>query len=386
MLNHEPLQLQITDTKGIDQTSEREDIERHFDNARTLVVLCSKFRSAPEPTVQALLQRARDAGVPGVSERTMILVLAQQNEAVSVRDHSGNVAIDDEEGYDIKREQVEAALGHVGLIEIPVGFFNAMSDESRPIRDQIVGLVESIRKRAADRIDQLSDVVRRLELNREQEEAQAVIDSAMRRVGVWISGCGDLGNIADELHRQLLIAIRSAHARSVWASTRRRGAWHNLDFFYQIGRGARMVASKYVQRRVTDLDSVVGNLLEDEEFSDAHDFLEEVLVYVKREVSMLVQNVELTTVNQFRKRLGAEVDFWERCENRWGEGPGYREDVATFSEEWFNGREARETRGEVIRLISLGWGKIVRRVHELIGGVSTTGVVEPGDSGAYGGV
>ena len=380
VLNHERLQLQITDTKGIDQTSEREDIERHFDNPRTLVVLCSEFKSAPEPTVQALLQRARDVGVPEAGERTMILVLVQPNEAVSMKDHAGNLVIDDEEGYDIKRDQVEAALVHLGLTGIPVGFFNAMSDKPRPTRDQILGLVDHIRKRAADRIDRLFEVVRRLELNREKAEAQSVLDSAMRRVAIWVSGGADLGDISDELHRQLLAAIRSAHARSVWASTRRGGAWYSLNFFYQIGRGARMVATKHVQRRVNELESVVRNLLEDEQFSHAHDFLEEVLVYVKREVSSLLQAVELTSVNEFRRRLGADVDFWKRCERRWGEGPGYRDDIAAFSEEWFNNNAARGTRREVIRVMSAAWGKIVHRVRELIADVSTTGVAGPDDS------
>ena len=53
----------------------------------------------------------------------MILVLVQPNEAVSMKDHAGNLVIDDEEGYDIKRDQVEAALVHLGLTGDSCGVF-----------------------------------------------------------------------------------------------------------------------------------------------------------------------------------------------------------------------------------------------------------------------
>ena len=40
------LNIRIVDTKGIDQAAERQDIECHFDDPRTLVVLCSRFNDA----------------------------------------------------------------------------------------------------------------------------------------------------------------------------------------------------------------------------------------------------------------------------------------------------------------------------------------------------
>ena len=59
---HPHLQIEIVDTKGIDRTVQREDLERHFDDPRTLTVLCSAFLDAPEQAVQTLLERAASSG------------------------------------------------------------------------------------------------------------------------------------------------------------------------------------------------------------------------------------------------------------------------------------------------------------------------------------
>lgn len=371
ILSHGILRLQITDTKGIDQTSERADIDRHFDNSRTLVVLCSKFRSAPEPTVQTLLQRAREAGVPDVSDRSLTLVLAQPNDAVSMKDYEGNLVGDDEEGYEIKLDQVNSALIGLGLAEMPVAFFNAMSDDPEYTRDQVIGMIDRIRKRKADRITELADIVCRMKVNREQEEVQAVLNSAMRRVTVWLDGSSSLGEISDEVHHQLLSAISSAHARSVWASTRRKGEWNNLDFGYHVGRGARMVAAKHVIGRLKNLEAVVRNLLDDSQFAHAHDFLRAMLLYIGREVPELLQAVELMGRTKYQSTLRDDSSFWQKCENRWGQGGGYREDIATYSNSWFMDAKAVDILQVVIANIAADWKRIILRLRQLVDGVAT---------------
>lgn len=378
ILNHEYLQLQIIDTKGIDRTSEREDIGRHFDNPRNLVVLCSKFMSAPDQIVQTLLQRAQNVGVRDVAGRTLILVLAKEGEAAEMKDHDGSLAIDEEDGYAMKREQVETALVPLGLTQIHVEFFNAKSDKDEATRCQVVRLVERIRERKAERIKQLSKIVDRLKSNREEEETKTILTSAMRRVVIWLSKHADIGGISDKLHGQLILTIRSAHPRSVWASTRRRGKWANLDYYYQIGRGARTVAAKYIQSRVTALDSVIQNLVEDEEYSQAHDFLKEILSYVTRDVTGLLQNIELRGRTEYVESLGNDLGFWARCEECWGLGAGYRDDVASHSGEWFNRDTAMGTQKEIISGIVSDWKKLLCRLRELIGEVSPEALDDSG--------
>ena len=77
ILGEETLKLRLVDTKGIDATAERADLERHLIDPRAVVVLCTGFKEAPAVTGQALLERARAAGIAGLDVKTAVLVLAQ---------------------------------------------------------------------------------------------------------------------------------------------------------------------------------------------------------------------------------------------------------------------------------------------------------------------
>ena len=364
VLNHEHIKLQIIDTKGIDQTSERADIGRHFDNPRTLVVLCSRFRSALDPTLQSLLQRAEAEGVPDVGERSLVLVLPQPLEASSMKDQDGSLAADDEEGYHIKREQVEADLGRLKLTEVPVIFFNAMSDAPISARMAVVAAIDRIRELKAKRITQLGEAVSRLKSNREMEEVKTVLTDAMRRVAIWLKSHAELGHVSDRLHLLLISNVESAHARSVWASTRRRGKWYSLDYYYQIGRGARTVAAKHIQGRVRKLDAIVDNLMDDDNYSHAHDLLQEVQHHVQRKVQALLHAVESTARAGYETVLENDASFWRSCESRWGQGIGYRSDVASLSDDWFN--KHAENNEKINDSIVSHWTNIVNSVRELI--------------------
>jgi transcriptional regulator with XRE-family HTH domain len=371
VFEHADLELRVIDTRGIDQAAGgRADIECHFDNRRTMVVLCSGFMDAPEDTVQLLLQRAREAGVSEVEDRTLVLVLAKPSEALSMKDDSGVMVSVDDEGYDIKEDQVHTALGRLGMGSVPICFYNAVSDQNAGPREQLLSVLQEMRRKAAERITGLSQTMGRLADNLEKEEAQAVINDATRRISIWLDTNDTTVTESDQIHRQLLRAIRAAHARSIWASTRRKGTWSNLDYYYQLGRGARTVAAGNVQQRVGDLRAVIQNVLDDVELSQAHDFIGELQLRVERDVDELLQRLQLAGRSAFEEDLSEDVDFWERCESRWGGGAGYRDDIASYSDDWFVTQLALVHRDKIMALIDGGWSEIVQRVRDLIIGVS----------------
>ena len=368
---HPHYSLRIIDTRGVDQTAQRADIECHFDNPRAVVVLCSKFMDAPEQTVQMLLERSKAAGVSDVESRSIVLVLARPNEAVSMKDHAGHPVADDEEGYDVKRDQIASALSRIGLPGVSVCFFNAMYDDFAPTRDSVVGMIDQIRDRQAQRITSLSSTIERLIQNREQEEAHAVFNEAMRRVLVWLDKNGVLGELTDNIQQQLVSTIKFTHARSIWASTRRKGAYPNLDYYYQLGRGARILAAKCAQGRLAALKAIVTNLLDDEQLRPAHDFLREISGRVDREADELFQRLQVAGRSAFEQSLSNDIEFWKACEDRWGRGSGYRDDIATKSDHWFENEVAQKERRVIMQLILEGWGGLVTRMRQLIEEVST---------------
>ena len=67
--------VRIVDTKGIDETVARADLEGHFGSAHTVMVLCSGFNDAPCTEAVDLLERARVVGIAADGVHGMLLGL-----------------------------------------------------------------------------------------------------------------------------------------------------------------------------------------------------------------------------------------------------------------------------------------------------------------------
>ena len=149
MLGIDDLDVEIIDTKGIDRTATRADLEGHLDDSHTLTVLCSSFNNAPAAEAQLLLERAIQTGVKQLHNRAAIVVLPRSDEALAVKDESGFMVESVEEGYELKGEQVSLALEPLGLQGLSVGFFDARQDDIRGIQDFLIGRILNLRKDAS---------------------------------------------------------------------------------------------------------------------------------------------------------------------------------------------------------------------------------------------
>lgn len=306
----------------------------------------------------------------------MVLVLPRPTEAAAMRDDTGEFAVDDSDGYDIKKYQIERALDGLGVAEVPIHFFNSMYDDHNEARGFLLSRIEGMRQHQCERIVDLGKTIERLIANREKEETQAVFDSAMRRILVWLKNNSELGDLTQNVQEELIKVIKDTHARSIWASTRRRGFWYNLDYYAQLGFGARMIAAKHIRQRMQTLKPVLQNLSDDEQFGPAHDFLRELDGRIDREVGELLQRIQVAGQSIFQDDLSNDSDFWNTCENRWGGGSGYREDIARESNAWFQKDKAQEDRAAVLRLIAEGWQGLIGNVRELISQVSENPNIE----------
>ena len=86
------LSIRIVDTKGIDRSGERADrpdIENLLGEPNSIVVLCSDFNAAPEPSVQNILERATAARFPHLSHKVAVLALPRHDDALAVKDDQG---------------------------------------------------------------------------------------------------------------------------------------------------------------------------------------------------------------------------------------------------------------------------------------------------------
>lgn len=365
ILHDKELSIRIVDTKGIDGAATRADLDKLFDDTRTLVVLCSRFNDAPENSLQQLLQRVKDAGARDIAEKTAVLALPRPEEAEAVKDNSGILVEDQTEGYDLKRTDVEMHLSRLGLNHIPIEFFNARDDQAPPLRDFFLSRVRAVRSVWETRITALSKTVDELIVNQKQEQTAVVFRDVMRRLNTWRSKNREIEGIAEQAQQELIKAIQLAHWRSVWASIRRRGEWYNLDYYYQIGFGARTIAAKYVLNKAKEFEVIIQNLLDDDELSPAHDMLDQVKRVLRSSADDALKKMEIVGKTAFENDLRSDTQFWTELGNE--SGIGYRDSIAATSRQWFKISERASKHAFVRDKIIESWKEILAKLDELIG-------------------
>jgi hypothetical protein len=114
--------------------------------------------------------------------KVSVLALPRDDEAMAVKDDSGEPPIDDEDGYHLKRDQILRTLasGDGALNGVPILFFNAKKDDAAKVCgqliEQIVRLRKSYEERLLDECAAADEVVRHYETQAFTSAVQAVAD------------------------------------------------------------------------------------------------------------------------------------------------------------------------------------------------------------------
>ncbi len=129
------------DTKGVDETANRQDIENQLKDTRTISILCTSFNDAPDKVTTDILRYMKDSGLTKyISKRAIILVL-DKNSIVDLEE------LDLEEGREIRKEQIERDLKNsLNLDNIEIVFFNSKEDSSKELTSILTNKLLSLRE------------------------------------------------------------------------------------------------------------------------------------------------------------------------------------------------------------------------------------------------
>lgn len=338
------LDVRLIDTRGVDEPSApRRDLQTYLDDERTLIVLCSGFKDAPDAAMQAMIERANEGGLRNaLAHRATLLVLPQDGEESAVRDNTtGDPVSSPEEGRDIRREQVGMTLGHLGVGELAIEFMNVRSaDDRTSVQQSLIDQLKRMRRRVEDQIDNLVGIVTLLITNRANEEMRATFQAATRPIRTWFTKNRELQPLAPKdqnVEGALLEEIDGIrYASTLRASVNRRGSWHNFDFWHGLGFGTRRETVARVAEQTTILRGIVKTSLSDPEYVEAHDFLKHFLVEIDAAISNFEKEVLAVGETAFFEQLREDHGYWDKCRNRWGGGPGYKVDIRRWTDSWFD--------------------------------------------------
>lgn len=365
-LGQETLSITLIDTQGIDDVAGRADLEQHFDDAHSIVVLCSRFEEAPSVHIRHLLSRAREAGVRTLSSHTAILVLPRPGDAMQMTDNGMPVQSVDE-GYEVKGDQVRLMLHGLGLSNLPVLFFNAAEQDREELRAFLLSRIDAVRAhhRAA-----LSDVVsgaNAMLANYEKEQAQEAIRLAARPLATWLKNNADLKEESSRhVQDSLVSATRSAYPRTIHAAVVREGNWPKLSYGHHLSHGARRMAAQVAEAKLNDFRAIATNVLQQDALVEGHDLVQQAVRALEDGFDGLMRKVQLVGQSVYADELSEDDQFWRDCEREWGRGSGYRDRVNRRNDGWFKINGGKEADARVNAIIHQEWKNAIGSVAQLM--------------------
>lgn len=330
-------EIKLIDTKGVDQTAIRPDLQTYIDDPRTIVVLCSSFNEAPATSIQNLIASLNEAGKSmTLKNRIGILVLPKQGEAMAMKDDSGEPVEIDEEGYEMKSDQVEMSLNRIGIEKMEKHFFNSTSDDPHKLNQFIIKQLENLRYEEIKGIDGTCKAVDYLIENQEKEYVKISQKKVSEELEIFLRRHPMIPDHNWKIYivNRLIVEIEETNARSLWASIRRDGSWPNFDIHFILGKSAMIEARECTLKIFDGLKEIVEQMLENEDFNPSHVFLKELESNWTIWYNNFIQSSYVVGSHIFRTSL--EDDYiWTECFELYGQGKQFRNEVVLIFKSWF---------------------------------------------------
>ena len=359
--------ISILDTKGVDETANRKDIENQLKNPRTISILCTSFNDAPDKVSTDILRYMKDSGLSKyIEKRVTILVLDKKGEAESIADLDEP---DLEEGRDIRKEQIEGDLSNsLNINNIDILFFNSKEDDRVSLNNilskKIIRLREEHEKQVQSIIESLDEI-------EEQTKNQLSIEALHRiktSILVWLEKAKHIkGNIKKNFSSiSESIIDKGTHVSSVRASVNRSGEWHNLDYYKILSDSSRYQAVQIFDKNRDELIYIIDNMLGQKDLNSQKGILEAILNLLENRIEKIYEEAYHKGKNNYFDKLYYDSAFWKLLKSEWGKGKGYKNRIADGTDNWFIKEDYNTFDKNLTDELNLMWQELLNEIEGLI--------------------
>jgi hypothetical protein len=365
ILGEDSLGVTIIDTQGIDDIVGRADLEQHFDDPHTVVILCTTFNEAPAIAVRQLLMRAKEGGVRTLDRNAAILALPRPGEALAVRDNGIPVETA-QDGYEIKGDEVGLRLDPLGLRDLPVMFFNAAEDSRETLRSFVRGRIEVVRESHRSNLREIIAGANALMVNYRKEQARETMKQAARHLTIWLDNNAELSvTPKDHVQDSLLSSVEVAHPRTLHAAVVRNGEW-TLNYAHLLSYGARRIATRMIEPKLNEFRAIARNLLNNSQYAEAYDLLLQTIRTLEGGFDNIIRKTQLVGQSIHADEMRPDAAFWRELVDEWGRGSGYRHRINMRNQKWFVEKKNGESDARVMDLINEEWRQSIDSLREIL--------------------
>lgn len=370
LFNNINYSLSVIDTKGVDQTVNRADLDSYLTDNRTVSVLCCRFNEAPDKTMSGLLKLAKDAGLSQrIAKETVLLILDRDSEAEKVIDIDEPVG-EKTEGREIRAEQVVNDLKHTLQFDnLDVRFFDVKSDDPKQLNKLLVEKVSALRGQYAQNIVDIEKAISDIETELVSQSAKGAKNQVKNTLEPWIKKAQGCSPSLKEYFLPLINDIKNkgTYAASVRASVNRRGGWHNLDYYQLLATGAREQVVDQIGTLKDEFIVLIDNMLSQNDLQPAYALLKQLKQTTEKRLGDIYQKAFAKGRAVYEGKLSSDNQLWNGLFQEWGMGPGYKGRVSGNSETWFHTRKYPEFESSVTRQVVEEWQCYVNEVRDMLG-------------------
>lgn len=362
-------QIDVIDTKGIDQTVVRTDLENVTQDPKTLCILCSRFEDAPSKAITELIQQVKDSGIPNkrIEEEFIILILDRVDEAENIDDGDGPVE-EKELGRQIREAQVAEDLKHkFGLSNIKICLYNAKEDLPDQTIDHITSSIKDIQLLREKEFKNVSDTIHILSKESKGGTLSGSRKQLKASLEVWLKEANGHSPVLNKYYLNALNAMDNKYASSVRASINRKGEWPNYNIYQELAVSARREVVSQLSKHISDLSTLLNNMSKRSDLEPIHVLIKQ----LQNQTESWVYEIYQTAFDMGRdccdKELYHSDTLWDALYNEWGQGTGYKYRIKDHLNAWFEyDNRYKRFDHEVSTTTSQKWNDFLRNVEELI--------------------
>ncbi len=329
-----PFEISPIDTKGAEETAVRPDLQAHYDDPRSITILCSHF--APDSTMVDVLAHLAATGKSStISERVVFMVLAREKETLTMNSEDGSPIEDVKQAYVLREALIRSKLSkYPGGKNVPIIFYDSVEEDAAPVREKLLHKVTALRAIHATRLKDIATATDDLVSTFQNQQAKRGFKKLRAELRQFVETYRELPVRTMPVQSQLLSALKNRHPRTVWASTTRNGDFYNLDSYERVATAANMDAKNRSDGAIAALNALLDQLLKDPECTAIVSHIAVLQKDVAAWHLKFLDELKNRSQEIFRAVLFPDNGVWGDCKSFWGKGLGFRDNVATTVQEW----------------------------------------------------